>query len=121
MGLIYRRNEQISDYESTIDELLAGEAADEKTDTGVAEKESGDYRVIVSDENSAPVEGAVIQFCDEATCSFQLTDAKGIATFSVGEQKIYDVHVLKVPEGYVGTDDIYHTLETFSDISIVLE
>ena len=111
----------ISDYESTIDGLLAGKAADEKTDTGVAEKESGAYRAIVSDENGAPVEGAVIQFCDEATCSFQLTDAKGIATFSVGEQKIYDVHVLMVPEGYVGTDDIYHTLETFSDVSIVLE
>ncbi len=111
----------ISDYEPTIDGLLAGEAADEEADTGAAGNESGAYHVIVSDRNGDPVEGAIIQFCDEATCSVQPTDAKGIATFAVEEQKIYDVHVLKTPEGYVGTDDIYYTQDTFSDVSIVLE
>ena len=111
----------ISDYEPAIVGLLAGEAVDEKADTDATENESGVYRVIVNDQDGNPVEGAVIQFCDDATCSFQPTDAKGIATFNVGEQKVYDAHVLKAPEGYVGTDDIYHTLETFSDVSIVLE
>lgn len=111
----------ISDYEPTIDGLLAGEAVDAAADTGETENDSGAYRVIVSDPNGDPVKGAVIQFCDDDVCSFQRTDAEGVAAFTVEAQKVYEVHVLKVPEGYVGADDIYHTPETFSDVGIVLE
>ena len=111
----------IAEYEPTIDGLLAGEAVDAVDDTGATEDDSGAYRVIVSDNNGDPVEGAVIQFCDDVTCSFQRTDAEGVATFTVEAQKVYDVHVLKAPEGYAVTDDIDHTPETFSDVGIVLE
>jgi len=85
------------------------------------ENDCGAYRVIVRDRNGDPVEGAVIQFCDDVTCSFQPTDASGVATFSVAEQKVYEVHVLQAPEDCIGTDDVYHTLETWSDVVIVLE
>jgi len=36
-------------------------------------------------------------------------------------EKVYDVHVLKVPEGYEGTSEEYHTLDKYSDLPIVLE
>ena len=78
-------------------------------------------RYIVYDMDGNPVEGAVIQLCDEVTCAFQPTDASGIATFSVEEQKVYDIHVLMAPEGYAPDDSVYKTLDTYSDVNIFLE
>ena len=37
------------------------------------------------------------------------------------EQKVHDVHVLMAPEGYVPDDDVYKTLDTYSDVNIFLE
>ena len=95
--------------------------APEAADAGAVENDIGAYRVIVRDQSGDPVEGALIQVCDDATCSFQPTDADGIATFGVEAQKVYEVHVLQAPEGYSGTDAVYHTLEAWSDVSILLE
>ena len=100
---------------------FAEEAPCAAAGTTATENDSGEYRVIVRDQDRNPVKGAVIQFCDDATCSFQETDANGVAAFRVGEQKVYDVHVLMAPEGYAGTDDVYQTPETWSDVGIVLE
>lgn len=85
------------------------------------ENDCGAYRVIVRDRNGDPVEGAVIQLCDDVTCAFQPTDASGVATFSVAEEKAYDVHVLIAPEGYAPVEGVYKTLDTYSDVSIFLE
>ena len=49
-----------------------------------------------------------------------MTDAEGVAVFSV-EQKIYDVHVLMVPEGYAQDEGEYKTLDTYSDVNIFLQ
>ena len=65
--------------------------------------------------------GAIIQLCDETTCAFQPTNADGIATFSTEEQKVYDMHVLKVPEGYAPDQGEYKTMETYSDVSVFLK
>ena len=99
----------------------ASSEAPEPIDAGAVENGGGTYRVIVCDQDGNPVEGAVIQLCDDVTCSFQPTDADGIATFAVEEQKVYEAHVLQAPEGYAGTEDVYNTLETFSDVRIILE
>ena len=120
---------RIEDYEPTVDRLLAGEPADAEaggpvdveTDADAAENAGSVYRVIVSDRDGDPVEGVILQFCDDVTCSFQATDAEGTAVFAVEDQKIYEVHVLQAPEGYIADDDVYNTQETFSDVSIVLE
>ena len=108
-------------YEPTIEKLLAGEAVDLPADAGAAKNDSGAYRVVVYDGEGNPVEGVLIQFCDDVTCAFQPTDAEGVATFSVGEQKVYDVHVLAAPEDYAPDEAIYKTLDTFSDVNIFLE
>lgn len=97
-------------YESTVDQLLAGEAVDTVDDAGAIANDNGEYHVIVYDMDGAPVEGAVIQLCDETTCAFQSTDANGVATFSTEEQKAYDIHVLMAPEGYAPDDGVYKTL-----------
>ena len=79
-------------YEPTVDQLLAGEAVDTVAGAGAISNDSGEYRVILYDMDGNPVEGAVIQLCDETTCAFQPTDANGVAAFSVEEQKVYDIH-----------------------------
>ena len=108
-------------YEPTIDKLLAGEAAEVAPEADVTANDSGAYRVIVRDEDGNPVKGAVVQFCDDTTCSLQKTKADGVATFATEEQKVYEVHVLKVPEGYAADEGIYKTLETFSDVNVTLK
>ena len=110
----------ISVYESTFEKLLAGEAIVDSPETGSTENESGEYRVFVYDEDGNPVKGVIVQLCDESTCSFQKTKADGMATFQVDAPKVFDVHVGKVPEGYKTSDEVYKTLDTFSDMDIFI-
>ena len=107
--------------EPTVDQLPDGDTVDVAADAGAIKNDSSEYHVIVCDMDGNPVEGAVIQFCDDTTCAFQPTDDQGVATFSVEEQKVYDVHVLMVPEGYTPDDGVYQTLDTYSDVNIFLE
>ena len=108
-------------YESIVDQLLKGEQVDTSGQTGAVKNDSGAYRVIVYDSEGHPVEGAVIQLCDDTTCAFQPTDAEGIATFTVSEPKAYDIHVLMVPEGYTPDQGKYRTMDTWCDVEIFLE
>ena len=120
-------------YEPAIDSLLAGKA-EAKTDgvtaglsaekgvgdKGVSPNDAGMYRIIVLDENGAPVEKATVQFCSDVQCMMGKTDAQGLATFEVPEGN-YTVHILKVPEGYEKNPDEFTLPATYSDLSIVLK
>lgn len=108
-------------YEAEIDKLLAGEDARPTPDNGATANEAGEYRIIVHDQNGNPVKGAVIQICDESTCTLQKTDANGIAAVKAEKQTVYEVHVLKAPEGYRSTDTVFKTLDVWSDVTIILE
>ena len=108
-------------YESTVDALLAGKSVDIPADTGATANDAGEYRVIVYDQDGNPVKGVAVQMCDDTACSFQKTKEDGVATFSMKAQKVYDVHILKVPEGYAGNGEAYKTLDTFSDVNIFIE
>ena len=108
-------------YEPTLDRLLGSEGADTSAQAGAVKNDRGEYRVIVHDADGQPVEGAMIQLCDDTACVFRPTDAEGIAAFAAGEQKVYDVHVLKVPEGFMPDENVYKTLDTCSDVSISLK
>ena len=110
----------VDQYERTVDQLLKGEEVDTFANAGTVKNDMGKYRIIVYDMKGNPVEGAIIQLCDDVTCAFQPTDADGVAVFSV-EQKVYDVHVLMAPEGYAPDNGVYKTLETYSDVNIFLE
>lgn len=110
----WRRND-VGETEEAVAETEADEAA------AAVKNDIGLYRVFVCDRDGNPVEGAVIQFCDDVACSFQPTDADGIAAFEVEEEKVYDVHVLTAPEGFAADESEYRTLDTFSDVSITLE
>ena len=122
----------VEEYLPTVEKLLKGESAspvptkaaaasEAVSDTSAAApNDQGCYRVIVNDANG-PVQGVTIQFCDESTCNLGKTDANGVATFEFPEGTAYDVHVLKVPEGYQKTGETFKTLSNYSDVTITID
>lgn len=62
----------------------------------------------------------MIQFCDESTCNMGKTDDNGTVSFEMPEGVVYEVHVLKVPEGYEKNADEFRTLDVYSDLTIVI-
>lgn len=110
----------VNEYEPTIEKLLAGENAEATTDADAAASEGGEYRFIVCDSAGNPVKGVIVQLCDDTTCAFQKTRADGVATFQVETPKAYDVHIAKVPDGYVSSDETFKTPDTFSEMNIFI-
>ena len=98
---------------------LTGALAEEGAQLSPDEPAEGEYRIVVTD-GEGPVQGVAIQFCDESTCSFQMTDESGVAVFRPEQQKAYEVHVLMVPDGYVGHEEVYRTEERWSSLTIVI-
>ena len=68
----------ISEYENTIDSLLAQGSVDHKPSSadGTPEKQNV-CRVIVTDKAGRPVAGVSVQFCSDTTCMMGKTDAEG--------------------------------------------
>ncbi|MCR5089673.1 MAG: hypothetical protein K6C08_09190 [Oscillospiraceae bacterium] len=87
---------------------------------GADANDANAYRVQVTSAAGDPIEGVMIQFCDENTCNMAKTDASGTAAFEMPEGIVYTVHVLKVPSGYGKISDEFQTLDVYSDIVIVL-
>lgn len=63
------------------------------------------YKATVLDDTGAPVVGAMVQICKE-TCLPTVTDANGVATWTVAEDD-YKVSFAIVPEGYT-VEEEYH-------------
>ena len=114
----------VDKYESALESFLQGEtAADSPVDgaaSTIAANQDVLYNVYVTDENG-PVEGVMIQFCSSTSCTMEKTDAEGLVSFSMPAGEIYDIHVLKVPEGYEQDDTVYHTEDGKSDVQIQLK
>lgn len=110
----------VNQYESTVDMLLAGESTSGLTVPVSTANDAGAYRIIVADKSGDPVKGVVIKLCDDTACNIGKTDADGIASFDLPEGVVYEVHVLKVPEGYEMNSDEFRTLDTYCDLAIVV-
>lgn len=66
----------------------------------------GRYTVAVTDEAGKPVEGVVLQICDDATCQIATTNADGIIT-QIAARCPCEIHVHKTPDGYERAADAY--------------
>ena len=62
----------------------------------------------------------MVQFCTDEICKVAPTDADGLASFDDPEGA-YEVHILKVPEGYKGTDEVFKTEAAYGDVNITIE
>ena len=111
---------QVNQYEAIIDRILAGEDVTDAVEPTENISGDGEYRIIVTDGEN-PVEGVAVQFCDDTTCSVQMTDANGVATFRPEKPNDYDVHILKVPDGYAGNTELYKTEAEWSELTITIE
>ena len=79
------------------------------------------YQIVVTDEENRPLEGVVIQFCDETSCTVGVTDSEGNVVFEAPEGTEYEVHVLQVPKEYEKTDEIFKTADRYGRVEIVLK
>ena len=110
----------LDQYKDRFDGILSGDVSDETITQSVSLSNENAYRIYVVDQNSNPVVGAKVQFCTEDTCKIGTTDEIGAATFDDPEG-IYQVHVLKAPDGYEVDDTIFATPDKYSDMTIVLQ
>ena len=111
----------VEEYENVLDSLLAGETAGGLTVPTASANDAHAYRITVTDSDGAPVKGVMIQFCDETTCNMGKTDDNGTVSFDMPEGVVYEVHVLKVPEGYEKNADEFRTLDVYSELTIVID
>ena len=114
----------VNKYEPILDSLLQGNTVvdnpvNDSTDV-IEENQDVVYNVYVTDENG-PVKVVTIQFCSADCCKMGKTDDNGVASFSMPSGDIYDVHVLRVPEGYEKDPTVYHTTNDSSDVQIQLK
>ncbi len=109
----------ISEYEKTIDSLLAGGGNESEPAPAGSEKANA-CRVIVSDEAGSPVAGVKVQFCSDTACMAKDTDAEGTASFAA-EKGQYTVHVLKAPEGYAPCTEEFAAPEDLGDVKVTLK
>ena len=114
----------VDKYERALESLLQGKAAAdipvEDAANAIAENQDVLYNVCVTDENG-PVAGVIIQFCSSTSCQMGKTDAEGVTGFTMPAGEIYDIHVLKAPEGYEKDNTVYHTENGKSDVQIQLK
>ncbi|MBO7711694.1 MAG: hypothetical protein J6S83_14590, partial [Lachnospiraceae bacterium] len=116
---------RIDAYEKVLDRLLSQRtgAAEKTEEAAVSENDrnlAAAYQIHVTDD-AGPVEGVVIQFCDDTTCSIQETDADGTASFEAPAGKEYEVHVLVVPETYQEDPEVYTVSADSSEMTIQLK
>lgn len=98
---------------------VSSSSSEEEAPDDSPEQSESSYRVLVIDSDSEPVEGATVQFCSDDECVLGVTDASGIAEFDFPEGK-YEVHILKVPEGYVKDKTVYETENSYGTLTILL-
>ena len=114
----------VDKYKRTLESLLQGKPAaditEDDTANVIAENQDIVYNVYVTDENG-PVAGVTIQFCSSTSCQMGKTDAEGVTGFTMPAGEIYDIHVLKAPEGYEKDNTVYHTENGKSDVQIQLK
>lgn len=68
-----------------------------------------EYTITITDQNGAPVPGAIITVCDETSCLPKVSDANGAITFTAAPYP-YEIHVIKVPQGYEFDTELIFTL-----------
>ena len=112
----------VSVYASLLDALTGANAEPlavfDSSDTTAAQSD-GVYTVLVIDESGAPVQGAMVQICDETTCLVLKTDENGSVTHT-GAAYPYEVHLLKAPKGYARVTETFTLPAEGGEITITL-
>ena len=66
------------------------------------------YTVTVLDQNSSPVAGVSVQFCDEENCKLPVnTDANGVVTGTYAPSA-YHITLVELPAGYTSEETVFY-------------
>lgn len=79
------------------------------------------YKITVVDEGGNPVSGAMVQLCDDANCMPKITDANGVAEFSVEEYDGYIAKVASAPAGYELITEEYTSLDGATELTLTVK
>ena len=74
--------------------------ARETGDDGEAANEAA-FSVLYVDQDGNPVPGAMLQVCDDYSCTVYVSDEDGLCAFTLAPGA-WELHTLKVPAGYTG-------------------
>lgn len=96
------------------------EAASEEEESASEEAAADGYTVYVADDKGNPIEGVMVQICDDTTCQVFFTDDQGMVSCEAGADT-YDVHILKVPDGYEKPDDLFSVGKDQPSLSITVK
>lgn len=100
-------------------EATTEQTAEQATEEVTTDDGKVTYTVKVVDASGAPVEGVMIQFCDDNGCRMPVaTNAGGIMTMTDAESNFHVV-VATTPEGYVEDATEYY-FEDGYEITIIL-
>ena len=77
------------------------EASQAVSDTSSGEEAEITFRVTAVDQDGNPVANVFVQLCDDSTCTPVMTDAQGIAAFTMEITAECHLSVLSAPVGYV--------------------
>ena len=72
------------------------------------------YTVKYVDQNGQPVAGVTCQVCDDDNCMVYVSDENGVCEFTLPPYA-YEIHTLKVPEGYEGDTETVTTASAEGD------
>lgn len=72
------------------------------------------------DEAGQPVEGVMFQLCDDKSCQAAITGEDGMAQLSPAPYP-YEIHVLRVPDGYVKPEEAFLWEENGGTLALTLQ
>ncbi len=92
------------------------ESESESEETGIV------YKIKVVDENNNPIGGMMVQLCKD-TCMPKLTNAEGVAEFSVAEKSDdYKAGITNLPDGYIYDGEEYVYFENgATEVTLVIK
>ena len=97
-----------------------GDGSSAPAETAAQEAADVEYSILVTDTESNPIPGVTLQFCDDTACRTGETDVTGSAVFQAKEGT-YTVHVLKAPEGVIGTEEEFAFQGADRELLVTLE
>lgn len=99
----------------------AAEAAGKIVPQPTAPVELTHYTFTFVDPDGNPLPGVMLSVCSDTFCAMAVSGEDGVAVFE-GEPAVYEVHVLKAPEGYfLDTEQVYETAEVYANMDFAAE
>ena len=102
-----------------------GSSSSETEDTAITPEDSNPaeemtYSAVVTDEKGNPIEGVMVQACNDDLCQVAVTDAEGKCSIT-SAPTAWQLHILKAPEGYRIPNEVFDVNQDGKAVQITLK